>query len=249
MQNRSTSFPCDQCIMRFENAQQLREHIERVHWRLPLFPFRETYEHFEQNQNSIVENNSATNQCIDLSHKRSSEDNSNTIVPEKRSRDEASSSQDSNNIGMYQLGTYNRSNTPCICSYCNVQLPNFKSFLLHMESHVSTNSSVPDIATTQQNKACPVCGDQYYDPVELINHVFGHAATSVPGKCCLQCRKIENDAESVQRHLLQEHTQLLYKCSICSELFDAQDSLQVSKDSHSKFIVLYYVFVVSSGTL
>lgn len=107
---------------------------------------------------------------------------------------------------------------PCICSRCYAQMPNFESFLAHMENHVSSGAA----------GRCPACGDPCRDRAELSEHLYSHAVSDVPGRRCRGCEKIFDDADQLEAHLLEVHSHVLYECGVCGESFNSRSDLRVS---------------------
>ncbi|XP_060537235.1 zinc finger protein 423 homolog isoform X2 [Cylas formicarius] len=120
----------------------------------------------------------------------------------------------------------NSLNETFICACCYQQLPNFKSFLLHMETHVSATKN--DIVGV-----CVLCGEEIIGTLNLSKHLFKHSISKLNDfGCCCACKKYFNDYEHLQKHLAEEHVVSVYKCSICNEMFD--DKLTMKAHLNSK---------------
>lgn len=204
---------CDRCTMHFDSVKKLSEHVSSAHWRpsLPISP----------SQNSSFSISSSVSpyqsQPTDLSHKKRSETSDQR--PAKKTR-----------VGDAPKETgspYESDDKPCICSCCYAQMPNFKSFLVHMESHVAVSQASASTANSSFLRYCPICGEPGRDPVGFSNHVFGHAITNVPGRCCHTCKKSFDGREELQKHLADVHILSVFKCSICNEIFDTKIAIQV----------------------
>lgn len=199
-------FNCDRCIVNFDSLYKLTEHMNKFHW----------------HSATTTESSYAANKCpfqsqpTDLSHKR--QNNEHKTMKRFKSNEpikEASSTSGS---------PYESDDKPCICSCCYAQMPNFKSFLVHMENHVSQ----PTASTNSTFlRYCGICGEPGSDPVAFSNHIFSHAITSVRGRCCHSCKKSFENREELQRHLTDVHTMAVYKCSICSVIFDTRAALKI----------------------
>ncbi|GJQ67475.1 putative metal ion binding protein [Trypoxylus dichotomus] len=193
------SYACDLCTIKCETAQSLKEHFKNNHWKIG------------SNQSSESTPSGLQSRPTDLSRKRrveESEENDKRKLEEKKTSPSSSSPYDSND-------------KPCICSYCYVQMPNFKSFLIHMESHVSLNASNSFIGY------CPICGEPSRDSIEFSSHIFSHVVTDITGRCCHQCKKSFDQLEQLQKHHLEVHSQNVYKCTICGELFESEIAIKV----------------------
>lgn len=193
---------CDRCTMHFENMKALSEHLATVHWKPPLKKDRDNSPAFAPYQS----------QPTDLSHKKK-EDLMEAKPAKKLKTNDCMSSP------------YESDDKPCICSCCYAQMPNFKSFLVHMESHVAMNQATSNNSFIRY---CPICGEPGRDPIGFSNHLFAHAITNVPGRCCHPCKKSFDGREDLQKHLAEVHMLSVFKCSICSETFDTKAAIQVN---------------------
>lgn len=209
-QNNSLIYACDRCNTKFESLHLLKEHTNKAHWRLS-----------NSAQINEISSQTSTNQQqkpTDLSRKRRADESVEKIendISKLASPTSAESSYDANE-------------KPCICSYCYAQMPNFKTFLIHMESHVSFNNSNSVNPNNPYSKYCPICGEPGRDSVEFSKHIFAHAITNIAGKCCHHCEKYFDQYEHFQKHLIEAHSQTIYKCSLCSDLFETIGALNVS---------------------
>ncbi|XP_017774046.1 PREDICTED: zinc finger protein 423 [Nicrophorus vespilloides] len=231
-QNSSPTYACDRCTMRFDSPILLQEHIENVHWG-PTGLYK--YDFTTMSNSSGISNEksshslAATSQSkpTDLSRKRRSE-NPLDFKLDKRKADEAalvSKQTSSPSTG----SPYESNDKPCICSYCYAQMPNFKMFLLHMETHVSmsTPSTPLPLSTNNVIGCCPLCGEPARSTLELGRHIFSHAISNVTARCCHCCKKPFDQIDDLQKHLLEAHSQTVYKCSICNDIFETQLALQM----------------------
>ncbi|XP_022915192.1 zinc finger protein 423 homolog isoform X2 [Onthophagus taurus] len=190
-QHSSLSYVCDLCSMKFDTSQTLREHLEGVHWKL----------------NAVGTSSQA--KATDLSRKRKCDE------PEDNRKTE-----EIKNSPSTVSSPYDTNDKPCICSYCYAQMPNFKSFLVHMETHVSLNAS-------SLIGYCPVCGEPGRDPIEFSSHIFGHVVSDATGRCCHQCKKSFDQLDQLQKHHFEAHSQSVYKCTLCGEYFENEIAIQV----------------------
>lgn len=195
-------FHCDRCTAHFDNLYKFTEHMNKMHWHpatsspLSKCPFQ--------------------SQPTDLSHKRQSS--------EQKAPKRFKNSEPAKEISSTTGSPYESDDKPCICSCCYAQMPNFKSFLVHMENHVSQPVASANSASLRY---CGICGEPGRDPVSFSNHIFSHAITSVRGRCCHACKKSFENRDELQKHLADIHTVAVYKCSICSVIFDTRAALKV----------------------
>ncbi|XP_063929232.1 zinc finger protein 423 homolog isoform X2 [Zophobas morio] len=208
-QNGTPTYACDKCTMQLDSLQNLKNHINNVHWRPTLSPNPiKDYGNFMAVEKSY---SPFQTQPTDLSRKKKNEDSIDKMIKKKKQDHQHSPTT---------ISPYDSNDKPCICSCCYAQLPNFKSFLHHMESHViSSNNSLLGF--------CPVCGEPGRDPVSFTNHIFSHAIAQVPGRCCYTCKKSFERLEELQKHLLDVHVVSVFKCSICNDIFDTKISMQL----------------------
>lgn len=213
VRNGTSLIGCDRCTMHFDSIKKLTDHLNSAHWRpgLPNSP----------SQSSGFSGVSGfQSQPTDLSHKKKNEGNGEQRTSKKvRVGDIKEMSSSSS--------PYDSDDKPCICSCCYAQMPNFKSFLVHMESHVAVSQASASTANSSFLRYCPICGEPGRDPVGFSNHLFGHAITNVPGRCCHTCKKSFDGREELQKHLADVHTLSVFKCSICNEVFDTKIAIQV----------------------
>lgn len=196
------TYACDLCTMKFETSQFLKEHLKNNHWKV--------------GNNDSTQSTQSTPQSrpTDLSRKRR--------VDESKDNDKRKLEEHKRNSPSATSSPYDSNDKPCICSYCYVQMPNFKSFLIHMESHVSMNAANSFIGY------CPICGEPSRDSIEFSSHIFNHIVTDITGRCCHQCKKSFDRLEQLQKHHLEVHSQSVYKCTICGELFESETAIKVN---------------------
>lgn len=100
-----------------------------------------------------------------------------------------------------------------ICSCCYEALPNFKSFLFHMETHVSSiknkifQNCEGDLSEGLSNTSTMVA---------LPNYV-----------CCCYCSTLFESSDKLQEHLIERHVVTLYKCSLCDNTFEEVSAMKV----------------------
>lgn len=106
-----------------------------------------------------------------------------------------------------------------LCNQCNAALPDFESFRTHLKTHLDQGAST---------FLCQHCGITFNDQLEYERHVVSHfLVTNSEFVCSHNCNKSFQKAEDLQKHLFDLHSQTLYKCSICTEIFDTKVAIQV----------------------
>lgn len=107
-----------------------------------------------------------------------------------------------------------------LCNQCNAALPNFEAFRNHLKTHLT----IGEIG----NYVCQHCGLALTNQTEYERHCISHyLIQNTEFSCTLNCNKTFSKSEDLQKHLLDIHAQNLWKCNICSELFDSKVAIQV----------------------
>lgn len=199
-ENDLNPFQCDRCSMEFEKFDNLQEHLCNEHWR----PFV-----FNKNEQNLPYNlSNEYNNATDLSKKKKYDDNNDNKSLKRHKTNHA---------------IVDTNDKPFICSCCYVQLPNFKSFLLHMETHMANTNNL-------FLGFCVFCGESNRDQISFTNHMFGHVVSQLPEHyCCCICEKTFDHCDKLQKHLIDEHVLTVYKCNICNETFDTKLLMKVLK--------------------
>lgn len=199
-------FSCDRCNIQFDTLYKLTEHMNKIHWQITT----------TSETSYTLTKCPFQSQPTDLSHKRQNSDQKTA----KRFKGNETVKEASSTSG----SPYESDDKPCICSCCYAQMPNFKSFLVHMENHVGQSAASTNSAFLRY---CGICGEPGRDPVAFSNHIFSHAITSVRGRCCHACKKSFDNRDELHKHLTEMHTMAVYKCSICSVIFDTKAALKI----------------------
>lgn len=233
--NSSPTYACDSCTMQFDSIEKLRIHENCIHWKPPQ-PLISNPTTFikdcntclppSQGMSSEILNNSNSqpiqSQPTDLSRKRRGSEMEDQNIS-KRNNNELNSTQSV--AGSSHDSTKKEEWSSYICSICGTQLPNFASFMVHMDIHMSVNATSTNVVL---GGYCPLCGEAYRDQTELNNHIVLHTLTYKPGWCCRVCKKIFNeDLEDLQRHLMESHTCTTYRCCVCEQLFETKTAMLV----------------------
>ncbi|XP_065350112.1 zinc finger protein 532-like [Cloeon dipterum] len=100
---------------------------------------------------------------------------------------------------------------PKICAICHLPMPNKCSLKAHERLHEAASQSA------DHSFMCPDCGVQFLSRDTLLTHIHQdcmHGFLSATFQCP-QCCKLLSSSISLEAHLLNEHTEKVYKCSIC----------------------------------
>ncbi|XP_066246919.1 zinc finger protein 423 homolog [Euwallacea similis] len=189
---------CVYCFQWFSSIELLREHIQTCHVNVD-----------DKKKNPDLVKNSPHESDSDKPEK---EESSFTL---KRPKEEFLI-EDSPPLKRLQYEDPLKTQEAFICSCCYEALPNFKSFLVHMETHVSSIRSrifqhcEPDSSDTSNTPAM----------VFLPNYV-----------CCCHCNMVFENSDKLQEHLIECHVVTLYKCSLCDKFFDDVPTMKAHLDS------------------
>ncbi|XP_058826649.1 zinc finger protein 423 homolog isoform X2 [Topomyia yanbarensis] len=154
-------------------------------------------------------------------------ENHSTSSPDSKDTEKDSSPNGSSSILPTPPGAY-------LCNQCNAALPDFESFRSHLKAHLEQGS-------TASSFVCQQCGATLGDHQEYEKHVTGHyLVTGAEYQCEASCSKKFAKADELHKHLYDSHTQVLYKCALCSETFDSKVTIQVHfAVAHSTEVKLY----------
>ncbi|XP_050314262.1 zinc finger protein 423-like [Anthonomus grandis grandis] len=219
-------YKCVQCDSAFARSDHLKIHMKTHDVRkqfkcnkcnkgyntLTAFSFHEK-SHKHDAESLKIESGAEESEEFDLSQKLDDSQKSEEVIRIEPSNGLKRSQENMTNP-RFSIKKYHYENPlSCpetfICSCCYERLPNFKSFLIHMESHV------PAI----QNKSSYDCEEEASDL--LINCLS--ASSMVPLNntlCCCYCNKFFEDNGKLQEHLIEFHVTTLLKCSLCMKIFE-----------------------------
>lgn len=105
------------------------------------------------------------------------------------------------------------------CNQCNAGLPDFDKFRNHLKTHI----------TQDLNLICHHCGLALQEQSEHERHVISHYLISSSEYICAgnKCDKSHSNLEELQAHMLEQHAIPMFKCSVCSELFESKMAIQM----------------------
>lgn len=108
-----------------------------------------------------------------------------------------------------------------LCNQCNAGFGDFESFRKHLKSHIT-----PPVEVDQYS--CKQCSMDFPSKQRLEEHNISHyLVEDVEYKCvvpnCSKSAKIDD----IRKHYLEQHMQIIFKCSICAEGFENKVALEL----------------------
>ncbi|XP_022658917.1 zinc finger protein 423-like isoform X4 [Varroa destructor] len=107
---------------------------------------------------------------------------------------------------------------PFICSQCSQASPDFESFRTHLASHLEGINKV--------SRVCPECQAEFGSSQQLETHVASHFLQQTVEYSCQPCNRAFSSNEELQKHLMESHSQKLYRCALCRDVFDTKAEAQ-----------------------
>ncbi|XP_004527551.1 zinc finger protein 423 homolog [Ceratitis capitata] len=219
---------CEYCTMQFGNLPALFQHIRISHVDRLASP-NSYFEHFNRlaasgtfsprlvtDKTALKEGNIAKRNNIKQEQ----------IVPSVNAKDEKQEEEPTDlsqnkRRSPTPVSTTEESFQPDIffCNQCNAGLPDFEKFRSHLKTHI----------TQGLNLICHHCGLALQEPSEHERHVISHYLISNSEYACeySKCDKSFSKADELQSHMLDQHTISMFKCSVCSELFESKMAIQM----------------------
>ncbi|OQR69385.1 zinc finger protein-like [Tropilaelaps mercedesae] len=105
-----------------------------------------------------------------------------------------------------------------ICSQCNQASPDFESFRTHLASHLE--------GTNKVSRVCPECQAEFGSSQQLETHVASHYLQQAIEYSCQSCNRAFSTNEELQKHLIESHSQKMYRCALCRDVFDTKTEAQ-----------------------
>lgn len=119
-----------------------------------------------------------------------------------------------------------------LCNQCNAGLPDFESFRMHLKNHLSAAAAAAAATTTsttiaKESHGCAQCPQTFASKPELEAHLVGHFKVEAVEYVCAVANCLRfGSLEELQKHNVDCHMQIVYKCSICADTFDSQRALE-----------------------
>ncbi|XP_018011459.1 zinc finger protein 521 isoform X2 [Hyalella azteca] len=111
------------------------------------------------------------------------------------------------------------SSTTLLCNQCNAPFNDFESFRNHLKTHLDGYLSPTTV--------CPECKLVLPSDVGLENHLASHLLSVSTEYGCQACFKLFSKPDELQKHLMDIHAHLFYRCSLCKDVFDSKVAIQV----------------------
>ncbi|XP_061391672.1 zinc finger protein 423 homolog [Musca vetustissima] len=227
---------CEYCTMKFSNIAAMFQHMRSAHVDRLTSP-NSYFEHFNRlaasgtfsprlltgqplrssasgDDNSIKEEQHLTSpKSVDASARHSEDEPTDLSQNNRRSITPATTPQKSphETTPAEKPGVF-------LCNQCNAGLPDFESFRNHLKSHIAQGL----------NLVCHHCGLMLREQSEYERHVISHfLITNSEYNCTSSCQKSFGKPEELQKHLIDQHTVTMYKCGLCSEMFETKVAIQV----------------------
>ncbi|XP_076334878.1 uncharacterized protein LOC143238488 isoform X2 [Tachypleus tridentatus] len=109
-------------------------------------------------------------------------------------------------------------NGPFFCSRCSDAFPDFESFRTHLKIHLDA---------VVKRYSCNECDAEFHSEEHLDIHYVTHFLATTTNYGCRCCFKVFTKPDELHEHLMNIHAHHLYRCSLCKDLFDSKDSIQV----------------------
>ncbi|XP_075168780.1 zinc finger protein Lobe [Haematobia irritans] len=227
---------CEYCTMKFSNIATMFQHMRSAHVDRLTSP-NSYFEHFNRlaasgtfsprlltgqplrsstslDENCIKEEQSLTSpKSLDNSARQSEDEPTDLSQNNRRSITPSSTPQKS----PHDAAT-NEKPGVFLCNQCNAGLPDFESFRNHLKSHIAQGL----------NLVCHHCGLMLREQAEYERHIISHfLITNSEYNCSTNCQKSFGKSEELQKHLMEHHAITMFKCGLCSEMFETKVAIQV----------------------
>lgn len=217
---------CEYCTMKFPNIPTMFQHMRTTHIDRLTSP-NSYFEHF----NRLAASGTFSPRLIGKTMQRTEESNikqeqnlSPKSCQETKQEEPTDLSQNKRRSVTPISPQHSSPRTPekppgvFFCNQCNAGLPDFESFRNHLKSHIVQGL----------NLVCHHCGLALREQLEYERHVISHfLITNSEFNCATNCNKSYGKPEELQKHLLDTHVITMYKCGLCSELFETKVAIQV----------------------
>ncbi|XP_073778401.1 zinc finger protein 521 isoform X3 [Danio rerio] len=105
-----------------------------------------------------------------------------------------------------------------ICNQCGAKYTSLDLFQTHLKTHL--DGVVPQLT-------CPQCKKDFPNQESLLKHVAAHFTVMSTYYICESCDKQFTSVDDLQNHLLDMHTFVFFRCTLCQEVFDSKVSTQL----------------------
>ncbi|CAD7089520.1 unnamed protein product [Hermetia illucens] len=228
---------CEYCTMKFPNIPTMFQHMRTTHIDRLTSP-NSYFEHF----NRLAASGTFSPRLLTNTSLRAFNSDPETKIkveqpsPNQDRRSQGDPEKDEEQTSPTDLSQPKKRQTPqqregqggngknpggaFLCNQCNAALPDFDTFRAHLKSHITQETA---------SLVCPHCGLTLRDSAEQERHIISHFLITNSEFACsyANCKKTFAKAEELQKHLFDSHIQVMYKCSVCSDIFDTKVAIQV----------------------
>ncbi|KAI5693179.1 hypothetical protein M8J75_010287 [Diaphorina citri] len=184
-----------------------------------------------------------TDLTVSKKHKLKSAHNNNnnngpTYDPNKRIKLNGASTNSSELSSV--IKHYENAHKLHICSQCDATFPDLASFSLHQKTHLDNDLHRLNNNTTSPELQCKQCSSVFADIRQLSEHFVSHCLAMLKLFQCGACQLSFGSGEELTKHLGETHVCKVYKCGLCSEMYDSKLLIQLHfTQSHHKEVKLY----------
>ncbi|XP_059051121.1 zinc finger protein 423 homolog isoform X1 [Achroia grisella] len=110
-----------------------------------------------------------------------------------------------------------------LCNQCGAALPDFEAFREHLKGHLEEGGEL----SRSSPAPCLHCGATFADAAASERHLASYYLAISCEYTCHSCARTFSAPDDLQKHLLDMHSQNLYRCALCKEIFDSKAAIQV----------------------
>lgn len=236
-ENHNFQLSCEYCTMKFLNIAAMFQHMRSAHLDRLTSP-NSYFEHFNRlaasgtfsprlltghplrssanaDENSIKEeHNLSSPKSLEANVRHNDDEPTDLSQNNRRSTTPTNSPQNS----PHEIINTTEKPGLFFCNQCNAGLPDFESFRNHLKTHIAQGL----------NLVCHHCGLLLREHAEYERHVISHfLITNSEYNCSGNCQKSFGKPEELQKHLIDQHAITMFKCALCSEMFESKVAIQV----------------------
>ncbi|EFO18030.2 hypothetical protein LOAG_10467 [Loa loa] len=119
-----------------------------------------------------------------------------------------------------------------VCQQCDKTLHGFAEFGYHMRTHLISKDC---------EQKCNLCSAIFTDPITRISHIVEHFMENSLHIQCKECPTVPfYNFQQIRQHQFEEHLEILYRCSICHQIFRSQHRFQEHSVTHFEEVLRYH---------
>ncbi|CAD7093403.1 unnamed protein product [Hermetia illucens] len=133
------------------------------------------------------------------------------------------------------VSTYDLNSKP-LCANCHKEFDNYEQLSTHYET-CSTHSENLNFTDSNDGKdpteikfPCTICGNEFTDELEFVNHLQAHASNNLIA--CNRCGRNFSCPRALKKHFLRMHERSDHECSICKEKFTNEHRFKYHMRTH-----------------